>query len=44
MANRGTQRAARFLIDDLLEHFPMRDIWTFMIKCGISIIPGIIWV
>jgi hypothetical protein len=33
-----------FLIDDLLEHFPMRDIWTFMIKCGISIIPGIIWV
>jgi hypothetical protein len=32
------------LIDDLIDHFPMHDIWTFMIKGGISIIPGVIWI
>jgi len=33
-----------FFFDDLIENFPMRDNWTFMIACRISIIPGITWI
>jgi len=39
--NKASNAPLVFLIDDLLEHFPMRDIWTFMIKRGI---PGTIWI
>ena len=44
MADQKRNAPLVFLIDDLLEHFPMRDIWAFMIKGGISIIPGTIWI
>ena len=44
MTNQGTNAPLVFLIDDLIEHFPMHDSWMFMIKGGISIIPGLIWI